>query len=504
MPLNYASMEQVSGWRFLWHRMSVAVCRHSVRLVHDPSRNYSACLVVGTVITALGLGICLVISFLRPVGQIGDENIVADRGTGALYVKVDGRMHPALNLASARLIAGQPASPKMVPMSSIEAEPMGPQVGIVGAPDDLTVRTPADTGWGLCDRLGSVGSQIVPAVTVLAGLPDLGSWAHDVRSPQATLMTYGRDTFLVTDGHRSLIDLADKPVTLALGIQAGLVTPSPMSRAMYEALIPTAPLTVPDIPNPGGPVGYSTPQLPLTSGTVIRVATVDGTRAYFVALPAGVQMVPESVALMLTNADLARRGEPVEASQAEVTKLPQAVGFDVSMYPTGPVQLLDKQAEPVTCVMWRKNSGESRAEVTTVSGRRLPIPVGADSRVITLVSGSSDQTADEVYFGSGSANFVRVTGMEPDSPRAESLWWIGQAGVRFGIQTMGAADQRTREALGLKDATPVPAPWTVIRWLPTGPTLSHAAAMVQHDTLGADSTAAPLVTQTRPPGEGNR
>ncbi len=127
-------------------------------------------------------------------------------------------MHPVLNKASARLITGQPNDPTLVPMSEILKAPVGPILGIQGAPDDLTVRTPGGHRWALCDRLGSQGSQVVPKVTVIDGLADLGDWAHPIDSPRVALMTYGGATFLVTDGHRSEIDLADKPVTLALGV----------------------------------------------------------------------------------------------------------------------------------------------------------------------------------------------------------------------------------------------------------------------------------------------
>ena len=51
-----------------------------------------------------------------------------------------------------------------------------------------------------------------------------------------------------------------------------------------------------------------------------------------------------------------------------------------------------------------------------------------------------------------------------------------------------------RDALGLT-ASPVPAPWSVIRWLPAGPTLSYAAAMSQHDTLIPDTPAKVLDKQ---------
>jgi hypothetical protein len=36
MPLNFASLRQMSGWRFLLHRPSVVVGGRIVRRVHDP------------------------------------------------------------------------------------------------------------------------------------------------------------------------------------------------------------------------------------------------------------------------------------------------------------------------------------------------------------------------------------------------------------------------------------------------------------------------------------
>ncbi len=497
MPLNYSSMEQVSGWRFLRHRQAVAIARHSVRLVHDPSRNATASLLVGAVAAVLIIGVCFVIAFFRPAGQVGQSRILADRATGGLYVRVGDTVHPALNLASARLIAGTDANPTMVPLSEIKKLPMGPLVGIPGAPDDLVVSTPADAGFGLCDHLGAARAA-VPTVTVLTGTPELGTWAHPVTSPETVLASYGGQTYLVTDGHRSKIDLADKPVTLALGIQAGTAQPAPLSRALYEALVPTGPLRVPDVPNPGGPVGYATAALPVVSGSVIKVTDATGQPDFFVALPAGVQMIPETVALIIGNANLSGQQKVLESDPATIASLPQAVGFDAAMYPKGPLRVLDKSAEPVTCVVWRKGSGESQAEVSTVSGRRLPIPVGEEARVVTLVSGPERGAANSVYIGADAPNFVQVTGAEPDSPRRESLWWLSGSGVRFGVPTQGGEESRTRDALGLT-AAPVPAPWSVIRWLPAGPALSYAAAMSQHDTLVPDTPAKVLDKQEGSP-----
>jgi type VII secretion protein EccB len=492
MPLNYASLEQVSGWRFLFHRLSVAVGRRTVRLIHDPSKNNSAALAVSAVVAVLIVGLSFVLGFFNPAGQIGGARVLADRASGGLYVDVGGVMHPALNLASARLITGSADNPKMVRLNDIRKYPVGPTVGIVGAPNDLAVRTVATSGWTLCDRLGSAGSQVTPKVTVISGLPQLGDWASELTSPRAALMSYGSGVYVVTDGHRSQIDLADQAVTLALGLPAGDLHPSGMSRALYEALTPTPPLRVPAVPAPGEPLWYASAQLPVVSGSVIRVADVSGDPQFFVALPAGVQMVSQTVATMIRNAGIAG-GQEISVPGHVIAAVPQIKGFDLSMYPPGRLQLVDKSSEPVTCVAWRKGSGEAQARVEVITGRRLPIPMGDEGRLVRLVNAGA-QVADEVYIGADSANFVQVTGVDPASPRDESLWLISDSGVRFGVVTAGQGEDETRRALGL-ERKPTPAPWPVIHWLPAGPALSRAAALTEHDTLATDPSPAPLSTK---------
>jgi type VII secretion protein EccB len=496
MPLNYASWEQVSGWRFLSHRLSVAVGRRTVRLIHDPSKNNAAALSVSAVIAVLIVGLCFVVGFFNRAGQIGGSRLLADRASGGLYVEVGGVLHPALNLASARLITGVADNPKMVQLAEIRKYPIGPTVGIVGAPNDLTVRAPASNGWALCDRLGSAGSEVTPKVTVISGLPQLGDWASELTAPRAALMSYGSNAYVVTDGHRSQIDLADRAVTLALGLQGEDLHPSAMSRALYEALAPTAPLRVPAVPAPGGPLWYASAQLPVVSGSVIRVADASGDPQFFLALPQGAQMVSQTVATMIRNAGIAGGAQEISAPGHAVAALPQVKAFDLSMYPPGRLQLVGKTSEPVTCVAWRKGSGEAQARVSVVTGRRLPIPMGDESRLVRLVNAGA-QVADDVYIGVDSANFVQVTGVDPGSPRGESLWLISDNGVRFGVVTAGQGEDQTLRALGF-DQTPAPAPWAVIHWLPAGPALSRAAALTEHDTLAPDPSPAPLVTKTGP------
>jgi hypothetical protein len=110
-------------------------------------------------------------------------------------------------------------------------------------------------------------------------------------------------------------------------------------------------------------------------------------------------------------------------------------------------------------------------------------------KVVSLVKAdTTGRQADQVFFGPDYANFVAVTGNDPGAKTTESLWWLTDAGARFGVD-----DTRdVREALGLK-TMPSLAPWVALRLLPQGPTLSRADALVEHDTLPMDTSPAELV-----------
>ena len=79
--------------------------------------------------------------------------IVGDRDSGAIYARIDGRLYPALNLASARLIAGRADNPHKVRSSQIAEQPHGPLVGIPGAPSDIQPTTPSSSSSSISTRL---------------------------------------------------------------------------------------------------------------------------------------------------------------------------------------------------------------------------------------------------------------------------------------------------------------------------------------------------------------
>src|SRR6476659_1404306 len=159
----------VSGYRFLLRRMEHALVRGDVRMLDDPLRAQSLSLISGVILAVIVVVVCAVLAFLRPSGALGSAPIVMMRDSGALYVRIGDIVHPVLNLASARLIAGTPANPEVVSASAIHNAKRGPLVGIPGAP--ATIAAPlgeAESGWAVCDDATS--TTIVAADVLRDGL----------------------------------------------------------------------------------------------------------------------------------------------------------------------------------------------------------------------------------------------------------------------------------------------------------------------------------------------
>jgi hypothetical protein len=82
------------------------------------------------------------------------------------------------------------------------------------------------------------------------------------------------------------------------------------------------------------------------------------------------------------------------------------------------------------------------------------------------------------------------------SDSRESMFWVSDNGVRFGI----ASDDETLRALGLDPATAVQAPWPLLRTFAAGPALSREAALVARDTVPALGKVAVVTTAAKAGG----
>lgn len=148
----------------------------------------------------------------------------------------------------------------------------------------------------------------------------------------------------------------------------------------------------------------------------------------------------------------------------------------VEDYPSSPLTVIDPVTEPVTCGQWVKLDGAPTSSLTLSVGQRLPLD--ADTAPVTLV-GAGPTTATRVALPQGSGYFVQVTGQHPQSKTAESLFWVSDLGVRYGIADDAEQPGKTAAALGMT-TNPVPAPWAVISLFQAGPTLSKDDALVAH------------------------
>ena len=140
-------------------RIASGVALHDTRMLVDPLRTQSRAVLVGALVLITGLAGCFVFSLIRPGGVAGNDAILADRTTSALYVRLGDQLHPVLNLTSARLIAGRPDNPTTVKTSEIDQFPRGNLIGIPGAPERMVQNTTRRCGLDSVRRSFGTGDR---------------------------------------------------------------------------------------------------------------------------------------------------------------------------------------------------------------------------------------------------------------------------------------------------------------------------------------------------------
>jgi type VII secretion protein EccB len=481
---GFVTRHQVSGWRFVMRRIASGVALHDTRMLVDPLRTQSRAVLMGLILLVTTLAGCFVLSLIRPSGSAGNDTVLADKSTSALYVRVGEQLHPVLNLTSARLIAGKSVNPKTVNNRALDKFPRGNLIGIPGAPERMTQTSVRDADWTVCDA----NSGPATGVTAIAGRLDTdGARAGELGSRQAVLVDDGAGAWLLWDGRRSRIDLADRAVTSALGLDAD-VAPRPIAAGLFNAIPEAPPLTVPEIPGAGGPPEFALDQ-PAPVAAVMVSHAVDSssgnTKQYYAVLPDGLQPISPVLAAVLRNNDSYGLDSPPALGADQVARLPVSRALDTARFPETPVRVVDATSAPVSCAHWSKPDGAATSSLALLSGSELPLPEGMAT--VELVGAGAGSTATRVALQPGAGYFAQTVGQSPTSPDAGSLFWIADTGVRYGIDdTGGSGGDKTVEALGLKDP-PMPVPWSALTLFAPGPTLSRADALLAHDGLDSDN-----------------
>ncbi|WP_287039123.1 type VII secretion protein EccB [Mycobacterium sp.] len=488
---------QVNGYRFLIRRLEHALIRADSRMIHDPMRGQIRSLLVGLVIAILITGAAGVLAFFKPSPNIGNAQILLSASNGGLYVRIGDRLHPVLNLASARLITGKPDAPKSVSDKWLNQLPRGPMVGIIGAPNSIHAGADMRTSvWTACDSVAtpdvakSVGVASVQT-TVVAGDLTLDEDIRKATPAQMLLVRSSDAVYLIFDGVRAVIDPNDAVVVNALHLQ------NAATRAISGALLNAFPLVPPIRPvmipgagsaMPGLPAGYPV-------GSVVKTVDSRGEQLY-VVLPDGLQPVSPAAADIIRYSNPAAP-EAREVPPSVVSRVPIVHTLAIDHYPGVSPQIVNAEPDRVVCMQWERANSAAQATVRLLVGHRLPIPDGAQP--VGLATGDGNGPGvDSVYVKPGTGEYIQATGGEPDSRALGQLFYVSDAGVRYHIK-----DLPTAAALGVtgvhdpKLDTDVPqlAPWPVVSLLPAGPDLSQEAALVAHDGMGAD----PRGSKVEPP-----
>jgi type VII secretion protein EccB len=445
----------VSGYRFLVHRMEHALVRGDVRMVDDPLRAQSLSLISGVILTVIIVAACAVLAFLRPPGTLGSAPIVMVRDSGALYVRVGDSVHPVLNLASARLIAGTPANPEAVSAAAVNNVKRGPLVGIAGAPATISAPLGEDeSGWAVCDDATST--------TVIAGdvLRDrLASGRSVLVTPRSESAA---TTYLLYDSWRAKVDLRNGALVRALKLDG--VTPRPVSRALLDATPEAPAIAAPHIPAVGSP----SPLRGFPVGSVVRVVRA-AAEEYYVVLARGVQRIGEVAADLIRFTD-SRNDRDIDTVAPDVIgAVPILDTLHVSSFPErGGVS-----NEAIVCARWQISP--TAANTAVMVGNSLPAD-GLNPITLAQADGAGP-SVDTVSIPQGRSAYVGSIGIVGDGTNTGALYFINDSGVVFGLR-----DEATAQQLGLT-GEPVPAPWPVLARLPRGPELSKDAASIARDSV---------------------
>jgi type VII secretion protein EccB len=495
---GFVTRHQVTGWRFVMRRIASGIALHDTRMLVDPLRTQSRAVLMGVLILITGLVGCFVFSLIRPSGSAGNNAVLADRSTAALYVRVGDDLHPVLNLTSARLIVGRPVDPTTVKSSELDRFPRGNLIGIPGAPERMVQNASHDANWTVCDAVsGASHGAHSTGVTVIAGPPDGdGARAAAIRANQGVLVDDGSGTWLLWDGKRSKIDLSDHAVTNALGLGVDVPTPRPIAPGLFNAIPESPPLGAPPVPNAGAAPTFS---VPAPIGAVVVSYALDKTSSdavrYYAVLPDGLEQIAPVLAAIMRNTNSYGLQQPPRLGADEVAKLPVSRMLDTARYPDQQVVPVDAAKNPVTCAYWSKPAGAATSSLSLLSGSVLPIPDAVHTvDLVSAGSAGNGSTATRVALAPGTGYFAQTVGGGAAAPPVGSLFWVSDTGVRYGIDTEtgeaagnpAAGRGKTVEALGL--STPaLPIPWSALSLFAAGPTLSRADALLAHDGLAPDA-----------------
>jgi type VII secretion protein EccB len=447
----WTQRDQIQAYQFLRRRLVSALVAADANHPVSPSRR----LVLGVAIGAgAGLLVTAVFGVLGVINPTGDADwrqggqVIVEQETGARFVLgQDKVLHPVLNFASARLLAGGNGDKTVtVPAATLASVSRGPAYGIPGAPDSIP-STDHLLGAAFTSCTSASADQpagVEPVSTVVLGPVSGGT--PEPAGQGLLVQAHSGARYLITAGRRYA--LPDAAAVTALGYDGLPFVP------VADAWLDTVPAgqSLALIKVDGS--GASGPQIGGSPTRVGQVLQADNGGFYLVRKDS-VQAITQTEQKLVTGNPLNFGTRTIKVSTADVNSVPRATGSTVDENVGGyPVKVPQVVATvPATITLCANGSKVSVS-------RDVPLP--ADAHPVA-VNKTDARGVQNVYVPPGSGALVK--------DRANAVYLITDTGSRYPV-----ADDESVKALGYGAVTAPTVDTSLLALLPKGPALGRSAA----------------------------
>lgn len=463
----WTQRDQIQAYQFLRRRLVSALVSADANHPISPSRRLVMGSVLGLIATLIATAAFGIIGVIKPSTSSDWKKpgqVVIEKETGTRFViTADGALHPVLNYASARLLAGGDGSKtSTVPAKQLAELGRGAPLGILGAPDSIPAANRISAGpLVVC----SVGSNDSPAAQAPATVVRWSSTMPGTAlGPNSLLVTDGRSEQVVNGGYRYRVPGPAQAASLQLAAASEVTVSS-----AWLSVLPSGGdldfIAVNGAGQPGPTVNGKAARI----GAVLVVPDSAGSGQFYLVLKAGIAPVTPVQAQLAVNAPQNAAAnpshKPVAISAAALVGVPTA-------------------ALPPALAEGQTLTGLPR--LVTVVGRSSPVCLGiADGGAVTasvggpttdVVTGASAPAATSALGASAIAIAPGTGGLVENrsSGTAETLYLLADDGVKYPVPTAAA-----QAALGYSKVTPVVLSDAALALLPTGPALDPAAATTE-------------------------
>ncbi|ATZ24126.1 ESX-1 secretion system protein eccB1 [Streptomyces lavendulae subsp. lavendulae] len=455
--------DELNAYTFAKRRTVAAFLQPSATGTEEGAPRPLRAVVPGVVIGALVVAGFGAWGMFRPQAPKGwDEpgaTVIVGRQSTTRYVvlttKVGGkdqtRLHPVLNLASARLLL-DPQKFKVVQVEDKVLDagkpPRGPIIGIPYAPDRLPAKQDAGKAkrWAVCQQPGGNGRGVQTAAFVLAdreaGLLDDARRTADGQVLYVQSTGGAKERFLVDAAGTRYRFPEGRPdsATLTTALVGTGATPQPVTAEWLATLNAGDDLAFPQLPGTPG-ANAAVPGLGAADarvGMVLTAQTGSGTQHY-VVLPDRVAPVSEFVAWLLISSpatdslnmhgkaheiDLQSLG-PDATPFKEEARWPRKRGPQVNRVADTPGAPQGAERRDTVCNVLRSVDGQGNQTLSTWAGTGFPVDIAASG------------TSSYVTPGTGLL-YTQVQGRQTTA--GGSLFLVTDTGLRYAVQANGDSD----------------------------------------------------------------